>query len=123
MITAEHFKESEFRRCTPSCSMQDMQQSTMRQLDLARDIAGIPFVLNSAYRSKAWEVKKGRPGTSSHTKGLAVDIRCNTDANRYKIVKAALECGVRRIGIAQTYIHIDCADDHAQDVIWDYYGG
>lgn len=121
MITAKHFNESEFRRCTPSCSMQDMQQSTMRQLDLARDIAGIPFVLNSAYRSKAWEVKKGRPGTSSHTKGLAVDIRCNTDSNRYKIVTALLAAGFSRIGIGRTYIHADNDLNKTQRVIWHYY--
>lgn len=121
MITAEHFNESEFRRCTPSCSLQDMQQSTMRQLDLARDIAGIPFVLNSAYRSKAWEVKKGRPGTSSHTKGLAVDIRCNTDSNRYKIVNALRAAGFSRIGIGRTYIHADNDPSKTQKVIWHYY--
>jgi len=34
-----------------------------------------------------------------------------------------MECGIRRLGIAPTYIHLDMADDHAQDVIWDYYGG
>lgn len=121
MITAKYFKDAEFRKCTPSCSLQDMQQSTMEMLDLAREIAGIPFVLNSAYRSKAWELSKERKGTSSHTKGLAVDIRCNTDANRYRIINALLAAGFSRIGVGRTYIHADNDLTKSQRVIWHYY--
>ena len=120
---AQYFSESEFRRCTPACHLSDMDGEFIALLDRVRAEAGIPLVLNSAYRSAAYERAHGRAGTSAHCAGRAVDIRCMTSANRYKIVRAALECGVRRIGIAQTYIHIDNADDHAQDVIWDYYGG
>ena len=121
MITAKYFKEKEFKACSPSCSMQDMSQGFLDLLDKVREAAGIPLVLNSAYRSVAHEKKMGRNGTSSHTKGLAVDIRCNTSANRYKIVTAALSCGIRRIGIGKTYVHLDADPEKAQDVIWDYY--
>ncbi len=121
MITAKYFKESEFRACTPSCSLQNMEQDTMKMLDLAREIAGIPFVLNSAYRTKQWELKKGRTGTSSHTKGKAVDIRCNTDANRYKVINALLAAGFNRIGVGKTYIHADNDFDKTPRVIWHYY--
>lgn len=120
---AKYFKDSEFKACTPSCSIEQMDQAFLLLLDDIREYAGIPLVLNSAYRSPAYEKKHGRTGTSAHCQGLAVDILCRTSSNRYKIVKAALECGVRRIGIGPTYIHIDMAGDHAQDVIWDYYGG
>lgn len=120
---AKYFLPSEFKACTPSCSIEQMDQAFLAKLDAVRERAGIPLVLNSAYRSPAWEKKHGRAGTSAHCEGKAVDIRCNASSNRYKIVKAALECGVRRIGIGPTYIHIDMAGDHAQDVIWDYYGG
>lgn len=121
MITARHFSESEFRACVPSCSLQNMKQGTMNRLDKAREIAGIPFVLNSAYRSVAWERSKGRTGTGAHTLGRAVDIRCNTSQNRMKIVRAALQAGFNRIGIGKTYVHLD--DDPAlpQGVIWHYY--
>lgn len=121
MIKAKYFKESEFKACTPSCSLQDMKQDTMDKLDKAREIAGIPFVLNSAFRSVKWEKDHKRKGSSSHTKGRAVDIRCNTYANRMKIVTALLEAGFRRIGIARTYIHADDDPEKTQDVIWDYY--
>ena len=120
---AQYFSESEFRKCTPSCHLSDMDGDFIALLDRVRAEAGIPLVLNSAYRSGAWELSHGRTGTSAHTKGQAVDIRSNTSANSYKIIAAALRCGIRRIGVAHTYIHLDNSKTHAQDVIWDYYGG
>ena len=121
MITAKYFNESEFKACSPSCSLQDMKQHTMDKLDFARGYAGIPFVLNSAYRSPEWEKAKGRTGTGGHPHGCAVDIRCNTRANRFKIVQACLLAGFTRIGIGKTYIHVDDDPDKPQRVIWHYY--
>ena len=119
---AKYFTASEFLRCTPSCTIDKMDAAFLAKLDEVRERAGIPLVLNSAYRSPAYEKKHGRTGTSAHCLGKAVDIRCRTSANRYKILKAALECGIRRIGVAATYVHLDTSGTHAQDVIWDYYG-
>ena len=121
MITAKYFRELEFRRCVPSCSLQDMDQHTMEMLDAAREFAGIPFVLNSAYRSREWELSKGRTGTGAHTSGHAVDIRFNSDANRLKIIMALLTAGFRRIGIGKTYIHADNDPTKIKNVIWHYY--
>ena len=121
MITARHFTEKEFQRCIPPCSLQDMAQGTMNRLDTARDLAGIPFVINSAYRSVEYEKKHGRKGTSAHTLGCAVDIKCTTSANRMTIVSALIKAGFNRIGIGKTYIHADDSPKHAQNVMWDYY--
>ena len=98
-----------------------MKQGTMDKLDAARESAGIPFVLNSAYRSTEWEKKQGRDGTSSHTKGMAVDIRCNSNANRMKIVRALIEAGFVRIGIGKTFVHADDDASKSQNVMWHYY--
>lgn len=121
MVRAKYFKEAEFKRCVPSCSLQDMDQEFMTFLDALRAQAGIPLVLNCAYRSKAWDKAKGRSGNSAHTRGKAVDIRCNSNSNRYKIVKAALDLGCCRIGIGKTYVHIDRDESLTQCVIWHYY--
>lgn len=120
MITAKYFKEGEFRKCSPSCSLQDMDQTFIDLLDRVRELAGIPIVLNSAYRSKEWERKQGRDATSTHCKGTAVDIRCNTNANRYRILSAALRLGVCRIGVGATFIHLDTDGDKSQNVVWTY---
>lgn len=121
MITAKYFSESEFRKCSPACSLQDMNQRFMWKIDKAREIAGIPFVLNSAFRTKAHELAHGRTGTGAHTSGCAVDIRCNSDENRYKIITALLEVGFNRIGIGKTYIHVDDDPTKKPNVIWHYY--
>ena len=118
MIKSKHFSESEFKRCTPSSSLQDMNQQTIDRFDKARYIAGIPFVINCAFRSSAWDKAKGRSGTGAHTLGRAIDIRCNADRNRFLIIDALLKSGFTRIGIAKTYIHADDSSGHSQQVAW-----
>ena len=118
---SKYFKESEFKKCTPSCSISQMDQSFLALMDRVREKAGIPLVVNCAYRSREWDLIKGRSGNSAHTRGKAMDIRCNTSANRFRIIQAALACGIRRIGVAKTYVHLDNDNSLAQGVIWDYY--
>lgn len=118
MTTSKYFKEKEFQACSPACSLQDMQQTTMSKLDTAREIAGIPFVLNSAYRSSEHDIQRKRSGTGAHTLGRAVDIRCNADRNRYLVVAALIHAGFKRIGIYKTFIHADDSQNHTQEIIW-----
>ena len=118
---SKYFSESEFKKCVPSCSERDMDGAFLSLLDEVRERAGIPLVLNCAYRSSSWDKSKGRSGNSAHTRGKAVDIRCNASVTRYKIVKAALDCGVRRIGIGRTFVHVDTDETKPQGVIWHYY--
>lgn len=120
MIQSKYFKEEEFKKCTPSCSLQDMDQEFMTKLDQLREEAGIPLVLNCAYRSPAWEKSKGRSGSGDHPQRKGVDIRCNDSSNRYKILKAAFKLGFRRIGVAKTYIHIGTGSNLSDDVVWMY---
>ena len=96
-----------------------MDQAFINTLDALRDAAGIPLVLNSAYRSPAWDRAQGRTGTGAHTKGKAVDIRCNASATRLKIVRAAISLGIRRIGVAGSFVHID-TDITLPEGIWTY---
>ena len=118
---SKYFDPAEFLRCSPSCSIKQMDQGFLDLLDRIRESAGIPLVLNCAYRSADYDKAHGRSGNSAHTRGKAVDIRCRTSSNRYKIVAAALECGVRRVGIGKTFVHLDNDGTLAQGVIWDYY--
>lgn len=122
MRTARYFTDSEFRKCNPPCRIDDMQQSTLDMMDAVRELAGIPLVINCAYRSREYDKAKGRSGNSAHVKGMGVDIRCNTSQNRMKILRACYKVGVRRIGIGKTFIHIDNDTSLPQDVAWDYYG-
>lgn len=120
MITSKYFKESEFKRCTPSCSLQDMDQEFMNKLDAVREDAGIPLVLTSAFRAKAWELKKGRTGSGDHPQGKGADIRCYSSQNRLKIIKSALKVGFDRVGISSSFVHLGDGDNLPENVIWLY---
>lgn len=118
-MTLRYFKEKEFQDAKPSCSLSDMQPSFMRLLDEARHIAGVPFKINSAYRSVAYEKEKGRKGTSSHTLGFAVDIQCLSNSTRCRILYGLISVGFNRIGIGATFIHVDM-DPNKLPAVWLY---
>lgn len=109
MKTSQYFSESEFRRCSPPCSIEDMEEEFLDVMDDIRRKAGIPLLISSAYRSSEWDRKKGRSGDGAHTYGVACDFVCNSSATRSKILKACHELGITRIGVSGSFIHVDIA--------------
>ena len=97
----------------------NMDEEFLERLDQARAFADIPFIINSAYRSPNHPLSIKNP-SSSHIKGLAVDIKATDNATRFKIIDALLFVGFKRIGIADTFIHIDMDYGKRQDIIWTY---
>jgi len=98
----------------------NMDESFLLKLDEAREYAGIPFIINSAYRSPEQNAKVGGVSNSSHIKGLAVDISAKDSRQRFLILDALIAVGFNRIGIANTFIHVDLDFDKSEDVIWTY---
>ena len=117
----DYFDESEFPRCNPPCKKSDMDTDFMRMLNNAREYAGVPFVLTSAYRTRKHELDQGRDGTSSHTKGVAVDIQAVNSRVRYKIIYGLMRAGFNRIGVGRGFIHADRDTAKPDSVIWHYY--
>ena len=115
-----YFKLSEFDSPDEVGSGYRMDMSFLRRLDTARGIAGIPFKINSGYRTSAHNTLVGGRVGSSHKKGLAVDIGYTGSRERYIILKALMEVGITRYGIAKTFIHCDVDNNKDQDVIWLY---
>ena len=105
----KYFKEVEYK----------MDTDFLAKLDKAREFAKVPFVINSAYRSPEHAESIKNP-TSSHIKGLAVDIKATDSRTRYKVLNALIHVGFNRIGIADTFIHVDDDKDKSQQVIWTY---
>ena len=64
-----------------------MNVKFLAKLDEAREFAKIPFVINSAYRSPEHPESIKNP-TSSHIKGLAVDISVKDSVTRFKVLNA-----------------------------------
>lgn len=112
------FKESEFVRV--GCSISDLNPESLERLDRAREIAGVPFVINSAYRSPDYEREHGRSGSGAHTLGRAFDVACKDSLCRYRIIFGAISAGFTRIGIGKTFVHLDDALTLPNPRIWLY---
>ncbi len=98
--TYKYFTESE---------VEGLDHEFVLLLDKSRGIAGIPFSINSGFRTVAHNKAVGGVKGSSHTKGLAVDLRARNGKEIYTIVNALMQVGIKRIGINwdKQFIHCD----------------
>lgn len=119
MTEFKYFSPDEFQFCSPACSINQLDDKLLSMLDVARELYGFPIVVNSAYRSPEWERIHKRSGTSSHCKGLAVDLSCLVGPMRLRLIESLLDAGFRRIGIAKSFIHVDI-DYSKPESIWLY---
>ena len=117
----KYFNIEEFDSPDEPGSGQYMDDEFLEMLDNARHLAGIPFIINSGYRTKAANRDAGGLKNSAHLDGFAADIRCNASRERMYIVGALLEAGFNRIGIGNGFIHVDNDPTKPEDCIWVYY--
>lgn len=91
------------------------------KLDMARSMAGVPFTITSGLRSEALnDILPNSVKDSAHLRGLAVDLRCRTPEDRFRIVAALLTTGFKRIGLyaRDGHIHVDFDVSLPQNVFW-----
>ena len=122
-MNIKYFNLSEFDCPSDSGSGDNMCLSFIKKLDDAREIAGIPFKINSGYRSINQITKVGGVKSSSHMNipCNAVDIHIGSSSERYKIMSAAIKVGINRIGIGKNFIHLDTDKKKSQELVWHYY--
>jgi len=116
---SRYFKNEEFT-CKCGCGLNNFDKETLISLDIAREFADTPFVINSGCRCEKHNKAVGGKETSSHLKGFAVDIKAITSIQRSRILHGLVLAGFTRIGIAKSFIHADMDVDKAQDVCWLY---
>lgn len=105
----KYFKDNEIVNLKPEL---------VKKLDLARELAGIPFIIQSGYRTLEENFRVKGVSNSAHRTGEAVDLFCTNSRDRIKIVEALLEMGFRRIGIGKSHIHCDISYTLPQDVLF-----
>jgi uncharacterized protein YcbK (DUF882 family) len=118
--TIKYFKFSEFDDKTEVNSGLMMNPSFVQTIDQIRAKLGHPLHINSGYRTESHNALVGGVPGSAHTKGLACDIECIDGSTRFQLIKYALDLGIKRIGIGDTFIHLDGDLDKPQEVIWIY---
>lgn len=79
-----------------------------------------PILISSGFRCPAYNAKVGGVLFSQHLAGLAADIACTSDADRFTLVLALLDNGFKRIGIASRSVHADIGTITGP-VLWTYY--
>ena len=115
-----YFTEDEFQ-CFCGCGM-DVTKELKDAVIAARSIAGIPFIINSGARCDSHNKAIGASKTSSHTKGLAVDIKASSSHTMYLILESLYKAGIDRIGINfdSGFIHADIDEDKSSKVLFGY---
>ena len=116
----KHFSYEEFDSPDDIGSGDLMDDDFLQMLDVARQIADIPFKINSGYRTKKHNQKVGGKSESSHLIGKAADIAYTDSRQRWIIITALQDAGFNRLGIAKTFVHTDSDETKSPDVIWTY---
>tara|TARA_R100001369_G_scaffold6631_1_gene17525 strand:- start:357 stop:713 length:357 start_codon:yes stop_codon:yes gene_type:complete len=116
----KNFTHAEFDSPDSTDSGSNMDDSFLRMLDSAREVAGTPFRINSGFRTPKHNEKVGGSENSSHLRGFAADIHVTSNSTRYIILEALLNVGFNRIGVADTFIHVDADPIKTKNIIWTY---
>lgn len=115
----KYFDLSEFDSPDKFGSGEEMKQPFLNKLEVARARAGVPFTINSGFRTIEHNRAVGGVENSSHTKGWAADIACDNDT-KFAILEGLIFAGFNRIGIANTFIHVDSDPSKNAKRIWTY---
>jgi uncharacterized protein YcbK (DUF882 family) len=121
-----NFSRQEFV-CKCGCDHADMRPELVELLQALRTELDRPLPISSGFRCPAHNTAVSSSGPDGpHTTGAAVDVAVDR-ADAYALLKAALERGVPRVGIAQNgagrFLHLDLLQAHETDLsptIWSY---
>ena len=90
------------------------------KLYAARQLSGCAYLITSAMRCEEHnKASKGSPN-SSHLEGWAIDIHTNNSVVRWRVLYGVVMAGFRRVGMANTFIHVDNDPAKPEGVVWLY---
>lgn len=118
-----HFDEIEFLcKCPRHEGAGLISPKLVTVLENMRLIYGAPMRISSGFRCAQHNTEVGGKPDSAHLTGEAADIVCIFATDRYEMIKAAYDAGIRRFGVSFKYgfIHIDVRERLPQDVCFGY---
>lgn len=108
MATSVQFSQLRYFKAAEFEQPESMSYDLLVKLDLARGLAGVPFIINSDVRGDSAE----------HRIGEAVDLMCVSSRRRFQMVQALMAAGFRRIGVYDRHIHVGIAVERGEAVLW-----
>ena len=114
-----YFEDHELE-CKCGCGRNNFEPHFLALLNEARAMCAFPWVVTSACRCRFHNSLVGGSHTSSHITGCAIDIACSDSTTRYHIINRAMQVGINRMGISETFIHMDFDPDKAPYMLWRY---
>lgn len=116
----KYFNYEEFDSPEIQGSGQMMDDKILTMLEDAREIFDKPIIINSGFRTPKHNAHVGGTSSSSHLKGLAVDISCTNSSDRFELLQILISTGFNRIGMGNTFIHVDIDTTKSPNVLWTY---
>jgi hypothetical protein len=109
----EHFTKEEFD-CQCGCGNGDIviAERLVNELEIVRQAYNKPMRITSGIRCLSHNRNIGSRDTSSHIKGVAVDIHCTDMGTRLELMKHLLrDAEFTRVGLHKEFIHADVDTD------------
>ena len=105
------------------CGKYRFDPEFLATLNSIRKSLGFPLVVGSGYRCLEHPIEAAKTTAGAHSSGMAVDISVRGE-RAYKLIQAALEHKVPRIGVNQKgsnrFIHLDGDTSKPSPVFWSY---
>lgn len=109
-LVAPNFKVSEFA-CNDKTNICLINPKLAELLQQIRTKAKAPIIINSAYRTVAYNTKVGGAANSQHIYGNAADISCKALTPRQlESIAESILGNSGGIGIYPTFLHVDVRD-------------
>ena len=110
----------EKKACPCGCGLDNLSEALIRFLAQIENWSDVIIVLTSGSRCIFHNAQVKGARNSAHLRGLAADIFCASSKDRWNIITAATTVGINRIGIGDTFVHLDIDPLLTPQRMWTY---
>ena len=110
----------EKKACQCGCGLDNMSGALIQRIAEIEQMTEMQLTLTSGARCEKYNAKVKGARNSAHLRGLAADIFCVSSKDRWTIITVATTVGINRIGIGDTFIHLDIDPSLTPQRVWVY---
>lgn len=97
-MSYKYFKDNE---------IENLKNHLVINLDIARERAGVPFIITSGFRTVEENIKVKGNGQSKHLTGEAVDLRILGGTQTARMIEALLSIPFFEVVVEKDHIHVE----------------